>query len=140
MIRSDNPHNCKRGGVSIYFKEQLTVPAVSLLNLNDYLGLEINIQNKKGYLISLYRSPSQSKDKFDHFIVNFEQLVSDRMSQNSLFILVTGNLKRARKSYQQIIFVSATKMDENTPNILNCYFSNKILILAHQTKYLHVGN
>ena len=27
------------------------------------------------------------------------------------------------KSYRKIIFVSATKLGENTTNILNCYFS-----------------
>ena len=33
LIRADNPHNCKRGGVSIYFKEQLAVRPVSPSNL-----------------------------------------------------------------------------------------------------------
>ena len=31
LIRADNPHNCKRGGVSIYFKGQLAVRPVSPL-------------------------------------------------------------------------------------------------------------
>ena len=31
-------------------------------------------------------------------------------------------VKGATKSYQKIIFVSATKIGENTTNILNCYF------------------
>ena len=57
LIRADNPHNCKRGGVSIYFKEHLAVCHVSALNINEYLVLEIKIQNKKEYVISLYRSP-----------------------------------------------------------------------------------
>ena len=33
-------------------------------------------------------------------------------------------LKGATKSYRKIIFVSATKISENTTNILNCYFSS----------------
>ena len=33
-------------------------------------------------------------------------------------------LKEATKSYRKIIFVSATKISENTTNILNCYFSS----------------
>ena len=69
----------------------MAVRPVSLLNLNEYLVLEIYIQNKKGYVISLYRSPSQRKDEFDQFLLNFEQLISDRMSQNPHFILVTGD-------------------------------------------------
>ena len=71
LIREDNPLNCKRGGVSICFKEHLAVRSVSPLNWHECLLLEINIQNKKGYVISLYRSPSQSKDKFDQFLLNF---------------------------------------------------------------------
>ena len=54
LIRADNPNNCKRGGVGIYFKEHLTVRPESPLNLNECLVLEINIQNKKEYVISLY--------------------------------------------------------------------------------------
>ena len=68
LITADNPHNCKRGGVSIYFKEHLAVRPVYPLNLNECLVLEINIQNKKEYVISLYRSHSQSKDEFDQFL------------------------------------------------------------------------
>ena len=85
LIRADNPHNCKRGGVSTYFKEHL---AVRPLNLNECLVLETNITHKKGFVISLYRSPNQSKDEF---LLNFEQLIPDRMSQNPHFILVTGD-------------------------------------------------
>ena len=58
-----------------------------------------NIQNKKGYLISLYSSPSQSKDEFDQFLLNFEQPISDRMSQNPHFILVTGDLNVRSSSW-----------------------------------------
>ena len=88
MIRTDNP---QRGGVSIYFKEHLAVRPVDPLNLNECFVLEINILNKKGYVISLYRSPSQSKDDLDQFLLNFEQLISDRMSQSPHVILVTGD-------------------------------------------------
>ena len=86
LIIADNPHNCKGGGVSIYFKEHLAVRPVSLLNLDGCLVLEINIANEKGFVISLYRSPNQSKDEF---LLNSEQLIPDRMSQNPHFILVT---------------------------------------------------
>ena len=86
LIIADNPHNCKRGGVSMYFKEHWAVRPVSLLNLDECLVLEINIANEKGFVISLYRSPNQSKDEF---LLNSEQLIPDRISQNPHFILVT---------------------------------------------------
>ena len=59
--------------------------------------LEINIHNKKGYVISLYGSPS--KDEFHQFLPNFEQLISDRMSQNPHFILVTGEFNVRSSSW-----------------------------------------
>ena len=93
LIRVDNPHNWKRGGVSICFKEHCAVRLVSSLNLNECLGLKSNIHNKKGYVISLSQSPSQNKDFFDQFILNFEQHISDRMIQNRLSTLVICNFK-----------------------------------------------
>ena len=51
----------------------------------------INVQNKKLYVISLYGSPSQSKDEFEPFLLNFEHLVSDRIRHDPLFMLVTGD-------------------------------------------------
>ena len=39
LIRTDNLHNWKRGGVSIYFNEHLAVHRVSPLNLNECLVL-----------------------------------------------------------------------------------------------------
>ena len=47
LIRADNSHNCNRDGISIYFKEHLTVRPIRPLNLNECLVLEINIQKKK---------------------------------------------------------------------------------------------
>ena len=90
LIRANNPHNCKRGGVSIYFT--FGCSQRNPLNLSECLVLEINIQNKKAFVISFYRSPNQSKDEFDQFLLNFEQLISDKLSQNLHFILVTGDL------------------------------------------------
>ena len=54
FIRADNPPDCKRGEVSIYFKEHLAVHPVSPLNLNECLVVEINIQNKERFVIFLY--------------------------------------------------------------------------------------
>ena len=59
LIRAENPPNFKRNGVSIYFKEHLDAHPVNSGNLNEHFVLEINIQNKKGNITSLYQSPSQ---------------------------------------------------------------------------------
>ena len=48
------------------------------------------IKNKKGYVISLYRLPSQTKNEFDMFLINFEQLIGDIIAKNSFFV-ITGD-------------------------------------------------
>ena len=42
----------------------------------------------------------------------------------NLIKIADTSFKGATKSYREIIFVSATKIGENTINILNCYFSS----------------
>ena len=34
LIRADNPHNCTKGEVSVYFKKHLTIRPDNPLNLN----------------------------------------------------------------------------------------------------------
>ena len=149
LIGADNPHNCKRGGVSICFKEHVAVRIVSPLNLNECLVLEINIQNKKGYVISLYRSPSQSKDEFDHFLLNFEQLISDRMRHNPPFMLVTGdfNLRSSSCRKNDLTTSEGSQVDaitlpyglsqlfrktKHTPNLPSCID----LIFINQSNFI----
>lgn len=45
--------------------------------------------NKKGYVISLYRSPSQITDDFDLFILNLETLLVNISNRNLHFVLIT---------------------------------------------------
>ena len=57
---------------------------------NCYL-LEIYINNKKGYVVSLYRSPSQTSDEFDSFINDFEKLLIDIYRRKADFVLMIGD-------------------------------------------------
>ena len=67
LIRADNPNDSKNGGVGIYYKEFLTVFPVEVKNLNECVIFEVFIKNKRGYVVLLYRSPSQTQDEFDIF-------------------------------------------------------------------------
>ena len=71
QIRADNPSDSKKGGVGIFYKEFLAVRPVEVKSLNECVIFEVSIKNKSGYVVSLYRSPSQIQDKFDIF---FEKL------------------------------------------------------------------
>ena len=58
LIRSDHPSNTNRGGVCIYYKESLGVRVVNITSLTECLICEVTMQNKKGYAVVVYRSPS----------------------------------------------------------------------------------
>ena len=57
-----------------FIRESLSVRNFSNSYLNECFTLEITISNKKGYIITLYRSPSQTSDEVDSFISNLENI------------------------------------------------------------------
>ena len=65
VIRADHPSNTKRGGICIYYKETLSVRALNLTNLNECIICQVSVQNCKGYIGVIYRSPSQSTAEFE---------------------------------------------------------------------------
>ena len=56
--------------------------------LQEFLILEVSINNKTGYVVSLYRFPSQTPDEFDSFIENLDKLIIDIYSQKADFVLI----------------------------------------------------
>ena len=88
LVRAGNLSNNKRGGVGIYFKETLAIRPVPTNSLKGCLLLEVFIGNKKGFVLSLYRSPSQSQDEFYDFLFSLDQLLPNRICQNPIFLLV----------------------------------------------------
>ena len=99
LVRADHPGNIKRGGVCVcvcvcvcvYFKEYLAVKCLSNSYLKECHILEVSINNKRGYVVSLYRSPSQTSDEFDSFITKFEKIVVDISRSNPHFLLLIGD-------------------------------------------------
>ena len=57
--RAYKSNNVTRGGVCAYIKKSLHVRCLINTHLQECLILEITINSKKGYVISLYRSSSQ---------------------------------------------------------------------------------
>lgn len=42
-------------------------------------------------MVSVYRLPGQTQDKFDIFLINLEQLIGNFIAKNPLFVLITGD-------------------------------------------------
>ena len=88
LYRADQPNNVKRSGVCAYISEWLLVKCLSNTYLQERLILEISVNDKKVYVISLYRSPSKTPDEFDSFINNLEKPIIDIYSQKADFVLM----------------------------------------------------
>ena len=86
LVRADHPGNIKRRGACVYFKESLPVRCLPKPYLKEYLIFEISIDNKRDYVVSIYRSLSQTFDDFNSFTTNLEKLVINISSTNPHFI------------------------------------------------------
>ena len=91
LVRADHPNNVKRGEVCIYSKESLPVRVINLPYLQEALLLELNDQNKKIIISSLYRSPSQNSEEFESFLTNFEHLLSDINARKPSVSVILGD-------------------------------------------------
>ena len=85
LICADHPSNNKRSGMCIYYRECLAVQLVETNYQSECLLCEVSINNKKGHVAFLHRSPSQNSLEFDNFILNFEMMPSDINSSNPHF-------------------------------------------------------
>ena len=48
----------------------------------------ISLQNCKGYIAVVFRSPSQENIEFENFLPNFDELLSKAATSNSLFTIM----------------------------------------------------
>ena len=81
----------KRGGVCAYTTESLPVRCLNNTYLQECPVLEIYINNKKSYFVSLYLLPSQTPDELYSFINNLEKLIIDIYSRKADFVLIIGD-------------------------------------------------
>ena len=92
MIRFDHLSNNKRGGFWIYYKNFLPLKFIDVNYLNESILFQLQIGS-----ISLYRSPSQTADKFDSFLDNLK-LNLETMTDNNPFLVVAIGDFNARSS------------------------------------------
>ena len=101
---------------STSLNEFLAKCQVELNNCNECIVFEVCIRNKKGCIILLYRSPSQTHDEFDNFFLTLEQVLCDIIARNSLFDLVTRgcNARTANWWRNNMTTTEVTKIDSLT--------------------------
>ena len=87
LLRSDHPSNTKRGEVCIYYKNYLPLRVININYLNECIVFDIKLGDKICGSVVLYRSPSQSSDKFESFSKNLE-LTLDHVMKNTPYMMV----------------------------------------------------
>ena len=96
VVRGDHLSNTKNGGVCIYFKNSLP------LKVLDIQLLQIKIANKTYNFISLYRSPSQSRDGFESLTDNIELNLASIPFRNPYLIVVFNGFNAQTKGWYSL--------------------------------------
>ena len=97
IVRTDHPNDQKRGGVCLYFKENLILRRLDVSYIAQCLLCEVTIENKKVYIVVLHRSPSQAANEFHDFQYNFEKLLNQVKQFCSSFIAILGDFNTRSK-------------------------------------------
>ena len=99
LHRVDDSDDVKKGGVYVYYKETLAVHFLQT-KLDQCIVSEVTIKNKKkGHVISLYRSPSETPDQFDNYLQLFEEVLQDIFNLKSSFVLITSDFNCKNSSW-----------------------------------------
>ena len=99
LLRADHPENVKRSGMFLYYRENLTLQLVDIPYIEQCILCEINIQNTAGYVAVIYRSPSQSSNEFEEFLVNFDKLLNQVNMLKSSFTVILGDFNARSRSW-----------------------------------------
>ena len=69
-----------------------------MISLPEFIACEIVIGKKNGYVITLYRSPSQNQGEFEHFLLSLENLLGNIRNQDPAFTILLGDFNARSKS------------------------------------------
>ena len=72
---------------------------MSNISLPKCLACEIVTGKKKGYVITLYRSPSQNQGEFEHFLLFLENLLGNIRNQDPAFTILLDDFNASSKSW-----------------------------------------
>ena len=98
LVYSDHPSNTKRGGVCLYYKNNLSLRVINIGYLNECLTLELNVGGKTCNFVVLHRSLSQSQDEFENFSDNFEMTLDILVQKNPFLMTTIGNFNAKSKT------------------------------------------
>ena len=91
FARMDHPSNTKRRGMCLHYI-YVSYKVIDVSYLQECINFEVKIGGETRNLVSLYRSPSQTKDEFENIIKNVE-INLEHIANKSPFLLGDFNAK-----------------------------------------------
>ena len=83
----------------MYYKESLVVKMINISYLQECLLCEVMIDNIRGCIALIYRSPSQNSLEFQHFLSGFEQLLINIEGFKPNFTVLLGDYNARSRSW-----------------------------------------
>ena len=112
LIRAGNPNSIKRGGICIYNRDSLPVKIINLNILNECLVCELSFGSHRFCLVGIYRTPSQSSNKYDTFLLNFELLTYfNSIKPHMLLVIGDFNVRSSSWWSDDIDIVEGTRLE-----------------------------
>ena len=106
MLRADHPSHNKRGGVCIFYRTNLPLRVLNISYLSECLTFEISISNKVCHFTHLYRSSSQTQDKFQTFKSNLKLNLDALFCGNPFLTVMVGDFNNKSKDWCSIDITS----------------------------------
>ena len=61
--------------------------------ITQWIVCEITLQNQKGYVVIIFRSPSESVSEFEEFLSNFDKILDHIKEFRPSFTVVLGDFR-----------------------------------------------
>ena len=102
MIRCDFPGNLKRGGVCVYYRDDLPLKLrYDLSNLDQCIVLEMRVKSSRCFITCVYRSLNDSDDEEEQFCQNFESSCSNIALENPIASFILGDINAKSDNWWQ---------------------------------------
>ena len=93
FVSCNNPSNTRRGGVGLFYKNDLPIKIRNDLSFDESIVVEVVFGRKKIFFTVIYKSPSHSQgpQQFELFLNNFETLYDNIKKDNPFAVFFAGD-------------------------------------------------
>ena len=93
LVSCNNPSNTRRGGVGLFYKNDLPIKIRNDLSFDKSIIVEVVFGRKKIFFTDIYKSPShcQGSQQFELFLNNFETLYENIKKDNPFAVFFAGD-------------------------------------------------